>query len=52
METGEMAVDEKTIQEFFRASNGGDFERPREHLHPEVSVTTRGPKASTAGRVI
>ena len=35
-------MDEKAIQEFFRATDDGDFERMRSHLHPELVVTTIG----------
>lgn len=35
-------MDEKTIQEFFCATDDGDFERLRQHLHPELVVTTIG----------
>lgn len=35
-------MDEKTIQEFFRATDDGDFEKLVKHLHPEVAVTMIG----------
>ncbi|MBW2423233.1 MAG: hypothetical protein JRG86_03245, partial [Deltaproteobacteria bacterium] len=35
-------MDERTIQGFFRATDDGDFEVLRKHLHPEVIVTMIG----------